>query len=260
MRLGVKLEPEAPHFVGGCRVPLFFLIMYPLAPLRIRDHRLRVVSSRAEAGMTVDELVEWLGSHACLVELEHCYRIADSDYRRRWGRAPGWLQLSDWMVARLLEEVRALAILGDDWRHLLFEWPRIAVPQIAHDLERTSDQCVEDSEVRRAEAGRSGAGQRPVHERAPGLCPAGSDAVGLSPPEQPRGLGRAAEAAGGAGRGAETLRIPAAAHAAAAGGLPGECETGLPALQRGGPSCAEAGPETTQRQPKKGTQRAHAPE
>lgn len=97
--------------------------------------------------MTVDELLDWLGSHACLVELERCYRLLDGDYRRRWGRAPGWLQWADWMIGRLLEEVRALHLLEGGWRHLLFEWPRVAVPRIARELESKADQCVRVSAV-----------------------------------------------------------------------------------------------------------------
>lgn len=97
--------------------------------------------------MTVDELLDWLGSHACLVELEHCYRQLERDYRRRWGCAPGWLQLSDWMIGRLLEEVRALNTLSAEWRRILFDWPRVGVPEIARDLERTADQCVRVSAV-----------------------------------------------------------------------------------------------------------------
>lgn len=97
----------------------------------------------------MDELLEWVGSHACTVELEACWRMAECDYRQRWGRAPGLLQRADWMLARLLEEARALDIRGRALQDLLFRWPRQALPRVTEELEALaqSGQCARLSVV-----------------------------------------------------------------------------------------------------------------
>ncbi|MBS0175817.1 MAG: hypothetical protein JSR64_17395 [Nitrospira sp.] len=92
--------------------------------------------------MTVDELLDWMGSHACLVELEQIWGEADRDYRHRWGRPSENLQAADWMVGRLLEEIRALDGISNEKRHLLFDWPKIAVPRIASELDQHSGECI----------------------------------------------------------------------------------------------------------------------
>lgn len=92
--------------------------------------------------MTVDELLDWMGSHACLVELEQIWGEADRDYRRRWGRPSENLQAADWMVGRLIEEIRALDSTTNEVRHLLFDWPPKAVPRIAAELDKHNGECI----------------------------------------------------------------------------------------------------------------------
>ena len=94
------------------------------------------------------ELLVWLGSTECLQEIERSCRPLEADYRQRWGRAPGSLQLADWMLGRLLEEARAL----DDQNsgaQLLQTWPRGVLPRLADDLHarRTSGECARLSAV-----------------------------------------------------------------------------------------------------------------